>query len=176
VGWNEGLFDFLESGDVASKLTNIFAGVAGGGLTVLVAGYAIGTCTQCLLRLLFACGRLRRCLLRKTRWSDSRFHEAALTESGLKKAWDDLDGANDSTITIEEKRKQELSVGAAFGYSIVRRDHKGVHEWLFRRWHGFNVAANSFVGLVGTSALQYSGFFLLLRAKRPPLPRQRFVR
>jgi hypothetical protein len=41
-----------------------------------------------------------------------------------------------------------LSAGAAFDYTIIRRDHEGVHEWLFRRWHGFNVAANSFVGLL----------------------------
>jgi hypothetical protein len=40
-----------------------------------------------------------------------------------------------------------LSAGAAFDHSIVRREHWGVHRWLFRRWNAFSIAATSISAL-----------------------------
>jgi hypothetical protein len=48
----------------------------------------------------------------------------------------------------ELRRSQELYAGAAFDFDVLGERHKGVHEWLVRRWNGFNIAANSIWALV----------------------------
>jgi hypothetical protein len=42
---------------------------------------------------------------------------------------------------------QDLYVVAAFDFDILRKHHEGVHQWLFRRSNGFNIAANSISAL-----------------------------
>jgi hypothetical protein len=108
--------------------------IAGGGVVVFAAGYIIGTCTQFLLRLIFWC--------RPRRWGRSRFHEVALSEDSFGRIWDRMGAPG------KPDRSQELSAGAAFDYDVLRKSHEGVHRWLFRRWNGFNTAANSISALV----------------------------
>jgi hypothetical protein len=43
---------------------------------------------------------------------------------------------------------QELFAGVVFDHGIIRENYKGIHEWLVRRWNGFNIAGSSFWGLV----------------------------
>jgi hypothetical protein len=43
---------------------------------------------------------------------------------------------------------QDLDAVAAFDYDVLQEHHEGVHQWLFRRWNGFNIAANSISALV----------------------------
>jgi hypothetical protein len=77
-----------------------------------------------------------RCLL-----GESRFHEAAMSNETLNWVWTTL-GADPEASSLE-RRRQELFAAAAFDYAILNKDYKGVHEWLFRRWSAFNIAANS---------------------------------
>jgi hypothetical protein len=121
----------LENPDGGAKLIGI---VAGGGVVVFAGGYIIGTCTQFLLRVIFWCKSLLV--------GGSRFHEVALSEESLRRVWERIDAP-----PAKQPRLQELSAGAAFDYDVLRKDHEGVHGWLFRRWNGFNTAANSIMAL-----------------------------
>jgi hypothetical protein len=113
-----------------SKLIGI---IASGSVVVFAAGYVVGTWSYFVLRLVF---RFRpRCC------GESRFHEAAMSDATLDRVWSTL-GANPEASKVE-RRRQELFVGAAFDCAVLRKDHKGVHKWLFRRWNGFNIAVTS---------------------------------
>jgi hypothetical protein len=106
--------------------------IAGGGAFVFAAGYAIGTFTQFVLRVLF--------WFRPRHWG--RFHEVALPEDSflqIRKRLGLPPGAPD--------RSQDLFAGAVFDFDVLRKGHKGVHQWLFRRWNAFNIAANSISAL-----------------------------
>ena len=102
--------------------------IAGGGVVVFAAGYIIGTFTYFGLRLIFLCR--------------GRFHEVALSDESLKQVWKRL-----GALGMPD-RSQELSAGAAFDFDVLRKSHKGVHRWLFRRWNAFNIAANSLCALM----------------------------
>jgi len=121
------LVGFLEKLDW-SKL------IAGGSVVVLTAGYVIGTVTVVLLRLLFR----------------SRFHEVAMSDTAFKQVLFILDATEKVNLEATEKvtRSEELFVGVAFDHGILQEKHKGIHEWLFRRWSAFTIAANSACGLV----------------------------
>jgi hypothetical protein len=108
--------------------------ITAGGIGMFAAGYGIGTVTQFLLRLIF---RLKARL-----WGGSRFHEVALSDDSLKRVWH-LIGAPG-----EPDRSLELYAGAVFDFGVLQKHRKGVHEWLFRRWNGFNMAANSVLPLI----------------------------
>jgi hypothetical protein len=111
--------------------------IIGGGALVFAAGYAIGTFTQFVLRLIFR--------FRPHSWGKSRFHEVALSDKSLEQVWG-LIGAPPGKP--ERYRSQELFAGVAFDHGFLRKDWEGVHQWLFRRWNGFNIAANSISALV----------------------------
>jgi hypothetical protein len=113
-----------------SKLIGI---VAAGGVVVFAAGYVFGTCAQFLLRLIF--------WFRPHSWGRSRFHEVAFSDDSFGRVWDWMGAPG------KPDRSQELSAGAAFDYAVLRKDYDGVHGWLFRRWNGFNTAANSILAL-----------------------------
>lgn len=131
---NHGVHSTVEAlGELnSSKLIGI---IAGGGVVVFAVGYVIGTCTQLLLRLIFWC---KAWLL-----GGSRFHEVALSDDSLKRVWD-LIGAPPG----KPDRSKELFAGVAFDFGVLKKDCEGVSQWLFRRWNGFNTAANSIVALV----------------------------
>jgi hypothetical protein len=108
--------------------------IAGGGVVIFAGGYIIGTLTYFLLRAFF---RFRpRC------WGKSRYHEVAMREDRFKQVWEKL-----RVRPQEPDRWQELFAGAAFDYDVIRKEHKGVHEWMFRRWNAFNIATTSILGL-----------------------------
>jgi hypothetical protein len=104
--------------------------IAAGSVGVFAAGYGIGTCTQVVLRLIFR--------FRPLSWGKSRFHEVALDDDSFERVWEKI---------VEAPRKSdralELYAGAVFDHGILKKHREGVHEWLFRRWNGFNTAANS---------------------------------
>jgi len=114
-----------------SKLIGI---IAAGGVGVFAAGYGIGTITQFLLRLIFC--------LKARFWGGFRFHEVALSDDSFKRVWDQIGAPG------KPDRALELYAGAAFDFGVLRTHRKGVHEWLFRRWNGFNTAVNSFWPLI----------------------------
>jgi hypothetical protein len=109
---------------------------AAGGVVVFAGGYVFGTITVFILRLVF----WFRSLFRPRHWS--RFHEVALSDASFKQVWERLGAPGKEPV-----RLQELSAGAAFDFDVLRKDHEGVHRWLFRRWNGFNIAANSISAL-----------------------------
>jgi hypothetical protein len=115
-----------------SKLIGI---IAGGGVIVLAAGYVIGTFTHFLLRQFF--------LWRPRSWGKSRFHEVALSDNPFKWIWERV-GAPPGKSDPE----QQLFAGVAFDHGVLRKDWEGVHQWLLRRWNGFNTAANSILALL----------------------------
>src|SRR6266852_3907251 len=82
--------------------------LAGGGLIVFALGYVFGTLTYFVLRGSFWLRwRLQR--------SPGRFHEVALSKDAFPRVWGRL-GASGTA-----ERKFELSAGAAFDHSILRR-------------------------------------------------------
>lgn len=113
--------------------------VAGGGLTVFVAGYVIGTLTYFFLRVIF--------WIRPLRWGRSRFHEVALTDAALQNIWQVLDASG------RPDRSRELFAGVIFDHDVLKRNHEGVHLWIVRRWNAFSIAATSFCGLILSTAL-----------------------
>lgn len=109
-----------------SKLIGI---IAAGGVAVFAAGYGIGTCTQFVLRLIFR--------FRPHSWGKSRSHEVALDDDSFKRVWDLIGAPGEPDPSLE------LYAGAAFDFGVLKKHREGVHEWLFRRWNAFNMAANS---------------------------------
>jgi hypothetical protein len=67
----------------------------------------------------------------------------ALTDEALRQVWNRLFGPGTTP-----DRKFELCVGAAFDHEILGKEYEGIHKWVFRRANAFNIAANSFCGLV----------------------------
>jgi hypothetical protein len=123
-----GVFD-RKNFDWAKLLIGV---LAGGGIVVFALGYVFGTLTYFALRLGFR--------LRPQSWG--RFDEVALSDDAFARVWGRL-GASRAP-----DRNYELSAGAAFDHSILRRSHRGVHRWLYRRWNGFTIATTSVCALV----------------------------
>ena len=123
--------DFMVATLKDHEWPKLIAAIAGGGLLVFVAGYVIGT--YFVLRLFFR--------YRPQCWGKSRFHEVAMSCGAFKRVWGKVGYGNSN-------RSQELFAGVAFDHGIIRESHKGIHEWLVRRWNGFNTAANSVWALV----------------------------
>jgi hypothetical protein len=123
------ILDILTGGEWSKSLVGL---VAGGGIAVFAGGYVFGTITVFILRLMF----LRRPV------DSGRFHEVVLSKDSFQQVWERLDAPGEEPV-----RSQELFAGAAFDYAVLRKHHEGVHEWLFRRWNGFNIAANSISAL-----------------------------
>ncbi len=111
-----------------SKLLVEFA--AGGSVVFFAGGYVFGTISHSVLRLIF--------LVKGWFWGGSRFHEVALDEGSFRRVLERLHAPEQ-----EPDPSQELYAGAAFDFDILQKHHEGVHEWLFRRWNGFNIAVNS---------------------------------
>jgi hypothetical protein len=126
---HEFVVDVLKSSD-GFKLLGL---IAGGGALVLAAGYVVGTFSWFSLRLIFC--------LRPSHWGKSGFHEVAFSEDSFVHVWEKVTASPDSAATPD--RSQELSVGATFDFGVLRERRPGIHEWLLRRWNGFNTAANS---------------------------------
>jgi hypothetical protein len=132
--------------------------IAGGGVVVLAAGYVFGTLTYFILRLLFCA--------KAAMFGGARFHEVALSTRALLQVWETL-GA--TPVEMSDQRRQELFAGVIFDHSVLWESHKGVHQWLFRRWNGFNTAINSLSGLILSFpvghhliGIQYTRAWLLL--------------
>jgi hypothetical protein len=128
-GWRYGMVAIFKNPD----WPQVIGTIAGGGLAVFVGGYVIGTWTHFVLRIIFQ--------LRPERWGKSRFHEVAMSDGMFERVWERVGNGNPD-------RSQELFAGVAFDHGVIREKHKGIHEWLVRRWNGFNIAASSFWAIV----------------------------
>jgi hypothetical protein len=130
--------DVIKSSDWSKSLGLI----AGGGALVLAAGYVIGTFSWFSMRLIFC--------LRPSKWGKSGFHEVAFSDDSFVHVWKKVTTPPDlpRLAASPPDRSQELSAGAAFDYGVLRERRPGIHEWLLRRWNGFNTAANSLWALL----------------------------
>jgi len=123
--------DWIERIIEKSEWSKLVELAAAGGAVVFAGGYVFGTISYFFLRLVFLC--------RPRHWG--RFHEVAFSDKSFGQVWD-LIGAPG-----ELDRSQELSAGAVFDFDVLRNRYKGVHQWLFRRWSAFNIAASSITAL-----------------------------
>ncbi len=106
----------------ADKLIGV---IAAGGTLVLVFGFLIGAISVSLLRLAF-------CLF-------GREYEVVVSDACLDRIWAKL------RTTQSKDTKQALYAGVTFDHELLS---KGVHDWLTRRWHAFNISAHSCVALL----------------------------
>jgi hypothetical protein len=118
----EFIVDVLKDSDWSKSLVEI---AAAGGVVVFAGGYVFGTITVFILRLSFCVGHAIGADFTKSHYLTFRF------------------GKSGSGCVRQEKpdRPQELSAGAMFDFDVLKKDHEGVHQWLFHRWNGFNIAA-----------------------------------
>jgi hypothetical protein len=134
-------YDVLLNPNGAKLIGLVAAGIAGGGVVVFAAGYVFGTWNHFFLRLLFYFGYQIGLL-------NSRFHEVGMSKRTLNQVWARL-RANPEAFEPERRRK-ELFAGAAFDHDVLQADHRGVHQWMFRRWNAFNIATTSFWALISS--------------------------
>jgi hypothetical protein len=131
--WSDETFHYLMR-DPSFDWSKLAGLIAGGSLVVFAGGYIVGTITYVLLRFAFILRPMHK----------PRFHEVAMSAEALKEVWKRI---NAFEASESEQRRRELFAGAFFDYVVLRKEYEGVHEWLFRRWNGFNIAANSIVAL-----------------------------
>jgi hypothetical protein len=160
----------LTDGEWSKSLVGL---VAGGGVVVFAGGYVFGTITVFFLRLPFLLfgrgaakpreklgevkqtfpGRLEHAALTFLDGLDERMggrsHEVAFDRVSRPKILERLHVSpkDPGDAGDPNDASQDLYVGAAFDFDILLNHHKGVHQWLFRRWNGFNIAANSISAL-----------------------------
>lgn len=136
-GWHAWTGHWVPSDLTKDSLTTLVGVIAGGSVLVIAAGYVIGTLTQTFLRVLFW---FLRCKL------EYQFYEAALPARQFEQLWGQLG------LPPAADRKRELHAVVTFDHGLLRGSDrfKGVHEWTLRRWNGFNVAANTCFGLIGS--------------------------
>jgi hypothetical protein len=127
------IVEVLKNPDWSKVIGLIAGGIAGGGVVLFAAGYVIGTLAYFFLRLLFRC---------RLYFGKSRFHEVAMSDDAFKQVWKILGASG------VPDRLQELSAGVAFDHDVLRKNHEGIHQWMFRRWNAFSIATTSFCGLV----------------------------
>jgi hypothetical protein len=141
------LWEILRAPDWSKSLVEL---VAGGGVVVFAGGYVFGTITVFFLRLMF----WFRSLFWSRHWGRcpwGRFHEVVLSDDSFQQVWERLGAPGKKPDRSKElsagEVSKELCAGAAFDFDVLRKDHEGVHRWLFRRWNGFNIAAHSITAL-----------------------------
>ena len=139
IGWGTWL-DPYSSAQVLETLaklpkepvTVLVAAFVGGGIMLFASGFVIGTINYALLRggsVLW-------------QWSWSKQHEVAISEEILKMLWSKLN------IPGEVTQSDELYIGVTFDHGVLQEKHKGVHQWLVRRWSAVSVNSTSITGLV----------------------------
>jgi hypothetical protein len=109
--------------EIAKETLGLLAAAA---VAVVPVGFLIGTITVCLLRLIVLITGIPT-------------YEAKLSDDTLKRIWRQLrsDQAQDKKLT--------LYVATTFDHELLA---DGIHTWLMRRWHSFNVSVNSIVALI----------------------------
>jgi hypothetical protein len=111
----------------ARELLGVLAAAA---VSIVPAGFLIGTISVNVLRILFALS--------------GRSYEAVLDEATLKRIWKQLK----SNMTAERARKDQrwtLYAAATFDHELLP---PGIHTWLLRRWNSFNVAVHSITAML----------------------------
>jgi len=116
------------------KLPDLITLLAGGGIAVFTVGYVIGTTTYVLLRLAFIVGARRG--------YGSGSHEIALSKEAFLLVWDRIGAPGEPDHT------RMFFAASTFDHDVLRRQHKGIHQWIARRWNAFSVAATSVTGLL----------------------------
>lgn len=113
-------------------VTGLVLAFVGGGIMLFASGFVIGTINYALLR-------GARMLWR---WSWSKQHEVALSEEIVKMLWVKM------KVPGEATQSEELYVGVTFDHGVLQENHKGVHQWLVRRWSAVAINSTSITGLV----------------------------
>lgn len=126
------IVDFFENRELSKSFIEL---AAAGSVVVFAGGYVFGTISHSVLRLYF--------LLRRRSWGGS--HEAELDKDSRPQVWRRLRAPGNPN---PNDASQDLYAVAAFDYDVLKKHHEGVHEWLFRRWNGFNIAVNSISALL----------------------------
>jgi len=116
------------------KLPDLIALIAGGGIAVFTVGYVIGTTTYVLLRLAF--------IVAARFGYGSGSHEITLSDEVLRLVWGRIGAPG------EPDRTKMFFAGSTFDHDVLQEEHKGVHQWIVRRWNAFSVAATSVTGLL----------------------------
>jgi hypothetical protein len=123
--------DIFEKPDLSKSLIEL---AAAGSIGVFAGGYVFGTISHFFLRIIF--------VVTRRSWGGS--HEVVLDSVSRRKVLARLHAVPGTP----DEASQDLYAGAAFDYDILKKHHKGVHRWLFRRWNGLNIAANSISALL----------------------------
>jgi hypothetical protein len=109
--------------------------LAGGGVVVFAGGYILGTWNQFVLTIVF---RVRHYF----GWTRSQFHEVSMSDDALSRAVARLNPSVPRDLRIDE-----LYIGAAFDFDIIKTQRPGIHDWMFRRWNAFNIGTSSIWGI-----------------------------
>lgn len=127
--------DLLPDIGIGSQgLASVIGVLTGAGIAVFAVGYIIGTITYVLLRFGFS--------VRAKFWGGSSSHEIALYGATRELIWEKLGMRGDASPNLD------FFTGSTFDHDFLRKKHKGIHEWLARRWNAFSVAATSTTGLL----------------------------
>jgi hypothetical protein len=107
--------------------------LAGGGIALFASGFVIGTLTYCVLR---------GALVLFPFWNSSAQHEVRLPKDTSECLWNKLH------VPGQFKESEELYLGVTFDHGFLSERHKGVHEWLMRRWGAFALNCTSVTALI----------------------------
>ena|ERR1700733_4360151 len=113
--------------------------LAGGGIALFASGFVIGTLTYFVLRGI--CGFPFR--------KSSKQHEVRLPTKTLEDLWTKLN------VPGEFNESDELYLGVTLDHGVLLERHKGVHEWLARRWGAFAVNCTSVTALILSLLIGY---------------------
>lgn len=123
---NKSISDIICQIGLNGKLSDVIIILIGGGVSLLVLGYIIGTITMSFLRLIFILAGRNYEVVLKTE-----------TYENIKKI---MDAEN-----CKCKFWYPLYLVATFDHVILPNR---IHEWLLRRWNSFNTSMNSVVALL----------------------------
>jgi hypothetical protein len=119
----------LDTAKSAGSASAAFTTVLAAGTLILVVGYVLGSMTYFLMRAVsFLVGRPS--------------HEAAFKDSDRELVWQ-------AVMPAAVKYRAE-DAWLASVWIDAKLSGKGINEWLGRRWNGFNLAANIFLGTILT--------------------------
>ena len=113
--------------------------LAGGGIALFASGFVIGTLTYFVLR--------GFCIIRF--WNCNKQHEVRLSTETLRLLWARMN------VPGEFKGSDELYLGVTLDHGVLLESHKGLHEWLARRWGAFAVNCTSVTALILSLSIGY---------------------
>jgi len=117
-----------------NELPSLIAAIASGGLALFPLGFAIGTITYVVLRLISEAA----CFFG---WG-SRSHEVHFSAPSLAAVWRTIE------MPGNPDRWEAFFAGIVFDYDVLAKNHEPIHRWLFRRWNAFSISVTSTTALI----------------------------